>query len=165
MRRPNSLPPATPFTLCTTCGGLKSPDCTPRRSEDHCRCEPAPPNQTVQESEHRLPCRLCHVCGLEVAPGHTRWRLVVCETCKPRVRALNQAAGRVVIPKDVRERLSLAADAQLELDTEGDSIRLTPVRRRSRTIVEIDGWPVIAPAEGHTVTDADVQRWRDADQR
>ena len=74
-------------------------------------------------------------------------------------------AGRVVIPKDVRERLSLAADAQLELDTEGDSIRLTPVRRRSRTIVEIDGWPVIAPDEGHTVTDADVQRWRDADQR
>ena len=101
MGRPNSLPPATPFTLCTTCGGLKSPDCTPRRSEDHCRCEPAPPSQTVQESEHRLPCRLCHVCGLEVAPGHTRWRLVVCETCRPRVRALNQAAGRVVIPPGI----------------------------------------------------------------
>lgn len=74
-------------------------------------------------------------------------------------------AGRVVIPKEVRDRLSLTPDSQLELDTEGDSIRLTPVRERSRSIVEIDGWPVIAPAEGHTVTDADVQRWRDADQR
>jgi AbrB family looped-hinge helix DNA binding protein len=74
-------------------------------------------------------------------------------------------AGRVVIPKDVRERLSLAADAQLELDTEGDSIRLTPVRPRSRRIVEVDGWPVIEAAEGHRTTDADVQRWRDADQR
>lgn len=74
-------------------------------------------------------------------------------------------AGRVVIPKEVRDRLSLAPDAQLELDTEGDSIRLTPVRPRSRSIVEVDGWPVIAPASGHTVTDADVQRWRDADQR
>lgn len=65
----------------------------------------------------------------------------------------------MVIPKEVRDRLSLTPDAQLELDTEGDSIRLTPVRERSRSIVEIDGWPVIAPAEGHTVTDADVQRW------
>lgn len=74
-------------------------------------------------------------------------------------------AGRVVIPKDVRDRLSLAPDAQLELDTDGDSIRLTPVRARSRSIVEVDGWPVIAAAAGHTVTDADVQRWRDADQR
>ena len=74
-------------------------------------------------------------------------------------------AGRVVIPKEGRDRLSLAPDAQLELNTEGDSIRLTPVRQRARPIVEVDGWPVIAPADGHTVTDADVQRWRDADQR
>lgn len=74
-------------------------------------------------------------------------------------------AGRVVIPKDVRDRLSLAPDAHLELDTEGDSIRLTPIRPRSRSIVDVDGFPVIAAAEGHTVTDADVQRWRDADQR
>lgn len=74
-------------------------------------------------------------------------------------------AGRVVVPKEVRDRLSLAPDAQLELDIEGDSIRLTPVRQPSRSIVEVDGWPVIAPAAGHTVTDADVQRWRDADQR
>ena len=73
--------------------------------------------------------------------------------------------GRVVIPKEVRERLSLGPDTQLELDTEGDSIRLTPVRPRSRASVEVDGWPVIAPAGGHSVTDVDVQRWRDADQR
>ena len=74
-------------------------------------------------------------------------------------------AGRIVIPKDIRDRLSLAADAELEIAAEGDEIRLTPVRLRSRRVVEIDGWPVIAAADGLNITDHDVQRWRDADQR
>ena len=141
MRRPNSLPPATPFTLCTTCGGLKSPDCTPRRSEDHCRCEPAPPNQTVQESEHRLPCRLCHVCGLEVAPGHTRWRLVVCETCKPRVRALNQAAGRVVIPPGIH---SIVNQTSYQPRPNDDPSRLVAfadqLKASLASVSEFDAW-------------------------
>jgi AbrB family looped-hinge helix DNA binding protein len=74
-------------------------------------------------------------------------------------------AGRVVIPKELRERLGLEPDAQLELDAEGDSLRLTPVRQAGRKMVEIDGWPILEPADGMTVTDADVIRWRDADQR
>lgn len=74
-------------------------------------------------------------------------------------------AGRVVIPKDVRDHLELAADAQLEVDVEGDVIRLVPVRPRGRRVVEIDGWPVIERGEGPAVTDRDVQHWRDADQR
>ena len=51
--------------------------------------------------------------------------------------------GRVVIPKVIRDRLG--ADAKVE--------------------VEVDGWPVIERGEGPAITDADVQRWRDADQR
>ncbi len=74
-------------------------------------------------------------------------------------------AGRVVIPKEIRDRLSLAADAELEIDVDGDAIRLVPVRPLSRRVIELDGWPVIEAADGHTTTDADVQRWRDADQR
>lgn len=73
--------------------------------------------------------------------------------------------GRVVIPRDVRDRLQLLADTELELTLEGDSIRLTPARHRSRVITEVDGWPVLARVDGMTTTDADVQRWRDADQR
>jgi AbrB family looped-hinge helix DNA binding protein len=73
--------------------------------------------------------------------------------------------GRVVIPRDVRDRLNLVADTELELTLEGDSIRLTPTRARSRVIAEVDGWPVLERVEGITTTDADVQRWRDADQR
>jgi AbrB family looped-hinge helix DNA binding protein len=74
-------------------------------------------------------------------------------------------AGRVVIPKDIRDRLGLDADAELEVDVEGDVIRLVPVRRRGRRIVEVDGWPVIERGDAPLITDADVQRWRDADQR
>ena len=73
--------------------------------------------------------------------------------------------GRVVIPKEIRDRLSLGPDASLEIDTDGDGIRLTPVRRRGRVVIEVDGWPVIEPADGITLTDADVQHWRDGDQR
>ena len=74
-------------------------------------------------------------------------------------------AGRVVIPKDVRDRLDLRADCEVELSVEGDSIRLTPARQRGRKIVDVDGWPVIQSVEGIATTDADVQGWRDGDQR
>ena len=52
-------------------------------------------------------------------------------------------AGRVAIPKDIRDRLSLGADAELD----------------------IDGLPVLERVEGHATTGASAQRWRDADQR
>ena len=74
-------------------------------------------------------------------------------------------AGRIVIPKEVREQLGVGADTVFTLEVEGASLRLTPLPAASRTIVEIDGWPVLAPVEGVHTTDADVQRWRDADQR
>ena len=72
-------------------------------------------------------------------------------------------AGRIVIPKDVRERLSLDADTQVELEIEGDSLRIVPVRPSGRRVVEVDGLPVIERGSGPRISDADVQRWRDAD--
>ena len=72
-------------------------------------------------------------------------------------------AGRVVIPKEIRDRLSLAPDVAIELVTDGDSIRLTPVRASARAVIEVDGWPVIERGP-ILITDADVQVWRDADQ-
>jgi AbrB family looped-hinge helix DNA binding protein len=73
-------------------------------------------------------------------------------------------AGRVVIPKGVRERLALNPAVPLELIVEGDAVVLRPVRLAGRRVIEIDGMPVIEPGDA-PITDADVQRWRDADQR
>lgn len=74
-------------------------------------------------------------------------------------------AGRVVIPKDIRDRLALNPDAELDIDLEGDVIRLTPKRGPARRVVVHDGLPVLERIEGQLITDAEVQRWRDADQR
>lgn len=73
--------------------------------------------------------------------------------------------GRVVIPKDVRDRLDLVADSELDLTVEGGDLRLSPVRQRGRRIVDVDGWPVLEAVAGLVVTDADVVRWRDDGQR
>ncbi|MFP5489838.1 MAG: AbrB/MazE/SpoVT family DNA-binding domain-containing protein [Acidimicrobiia bacterium] len=75
-------------------------------------------------------------------------------------------AGRVVIPKDLRDRLSIDAGTELDVDIDGDGIRLTPVRTRGRVIRDHDdGLPIIDVIPGFVTTDADVQRWRDAEQR
>ena len=74
-------------------------------------------------------------------------------------------AGRVVIPKELRDQLDLGPNAELELTVDGDGLRLSRPRTPGRPIVEIDGWPVIAAVPGLTITDADVRRWRDDGQR
>lgn len=74
-------------------------------------------------------------------------------------------AGRVVIPKEVRERFDLSANTELELTVQGDELLLRRLRPAGRRIVEVDGWPVIEARPGMSITDADVQRWRDDDQR
>ena len=74
-------------------------------------------------------------------------------------------AGRVVIPKEVRERLGLEPHSELEVTVEGHGLLLTPRVSVGRRVVENDGWPVIEAVRGRTVTDADVQRWRDDGQR
>lgn len=73
-------------------------------------------------------------------------------------------AGRIVIPKEVRDRLDLGPDVAIELTVNGDAVVLRPVRPAGRRVIEIDGWPVIEPGD-RLITDADVQHWRDADQR
>lgn len=74
-------------------------------------------------------------------------------------------AGRIVVPKELREQLGLTPNAELDVRVEGDALLLSPVRRAGRRIVEVDGWPVIEAAPGIGVTDADIQRWRDDGQR
>jgi len=74
-------------------------------------------------------------------------------------------AGRVVLPKPLRDQLGLLPDEELDVAIDGTGIRLQPKARGQRSIVQVDGWPVISAAGTTTINDADVRALRDADQR
>ena len=73
--------------------------------------------------------------------------------------------GRLVIPKDVRDQLELEPGIELELSVEGDSLRFTHRRAPGRRVGEIDGGRGVEVVRGVSITDAEVQRWRDDVQR
>lgn len=77
------------------------------------------------------------------------------------MRATIDHAGRLVVPKPLRERLGLRP-GPVEVEADGADLRVRVVAEDS--LAEEDGWLVI-PASGATLTDDDVGALRDADQR
>ena len=52
------------------------------------------------------------------------------------------SAGRIVVPKAVRERLGLRKDSELQLEESGEMIMLKPVRQESAWVRDKRGWLV-----------------------
>lgn len=77
------------------------------------------------------------------------------------MKATIDSAGRLVIPRALRERLGLR-QGTVDVEADGADLRVRPVA--GDELEEHDGWLVI-PASGSPLSDSDVQTLRDADQR
>ena len=81
------------------------------------------------------------------------------------VRVKVDRVGRVVIPKQLRDALGIDDTIELEIVPDGNGLRLEPVRGEQRPVLERDGLPLLAPVGGVLLTDDDVRRLRDEQQR
>lgn len=77
------------------------------------------------------------------------------------MRTTIDKAGRVVIPRVLRDRVGLRA-GEVEITADGSGIRIDPVAGEGLSEV---GGRLVIPASGVVVDDALVQALRDADQR
>jgi hypothetical protein len=70
-------------------------------------------------------------------------------------------AGRVVIPRALRDQVGLAA-GEVEVTIDGSGVRIEPVSGEELTEV---GGRLVIPASGSTIDDSLVLALRDADRR
>jgi AbrB family looped-hinge helix DNA binding protein len=78
------------------------------------------------------------------------------------MRATIDKAGRLVIPKELRDRLGLRPGA-VEVRADGAALRVEPLT--SDRLVEREGRLVVPRADGLSLDDDDVRALRHADQR
>jgi AbrB family looped-hinge helix DNA binding protein len=76
------------------------------------------------------------------------------------MKATIDKAGRLVIPRTLRDRIGLAHGGEVELELDGAAVRIEPVA--GSELREVGGLLVI-PATGKPVSAAAVQELIDAD--
>lgn len=72
-------------------------------------------------------------------------------------------AGRLVVPKELRDRLGIAAGARVDIHEDGAGLRIELIA--ADPIIEVDGYLIIAADDGPPVTDDDVRELRLGNQR
>ena len=77
------------------------------------------------------------------------------------MRATIDKAGRLVIPKSLRDHLGLRP-GEVELTADGAALRVEPI---SSSDLEMRRGRLVIPASGLTIGDDEVRSLRDADQK
>lgn len=78
------------------------------------------------------------------------------------MKATIDQAGRLVIPRELRDRLGLRP-GPVELEPDGANLRVSPIA--ADDLEEADGFVVIPAVVGEPITDDDIRVLRDADRR
>ena len=76
------------------------------------------------------------------------------------MRTTIDKAGRLVIPRSLRDRIVLAAGGEVELELDGATVRIEPV---SGSDLREHGGLMVIPATGTRITGAAVRELIDAD--
>jgi len=69
-------------------------------------------------------------------------------------------AGRLVIPRRLRDRIGLAGGGEVELELDGAAVRINPV---AGSVLREEGGLLFIPAAGTPITGAAVRELIDAD--
>lgn len=77
------------------------------------------------------------------------------------MKATIDKAGRLVIPKPLRETLGLRPGV-VNVEADGTALRVEPL---ATEVLEEQGGRLVIPAAGAVITDDDVRGLRDGDQR
>ena len=70
-------------------------------------------------------------------------------------------AGRVVIPKPIREALGLSAGTEVDIEIDGVGIRIDGPELAEPELIEREGFLFIEGGEGETIEDLRRARMRD----
>lgn len=82
------------------------------------------------------------------------------------MRVTVDRAGRIVIPKKLRDSLGLQPDTELELHPDGTGFRAELAHWEGRAVKTAeDGLPILSQVSDTQFTNEDVQRLRDELQR
>jgi AbrB family looped-hinge helix DNA binding protein len=76
------------------------------------------------------------------------------------MRATIDKAGRLVIPRSLRDRIGLAGGGEVELELDGAAVRIEPVSGRE---LREEGVLLVIPSAGTPITAAAVRELIDAD--
>jgi hypothetical protein len=90
------------FVVCAACGRLRGPWGRYEGElefEQRCGCHPAEErDERWPGFDHNTVAELCRCCGYEVVRSGSKWSVWFCRECLDRVKGLNAAAGRCVVP-------------------------------------------------------------------
>ncbi len=76
------------------------------------------------------------------------------------MRTTIDKAGRLVIPRSLRDRIGLAGGGEVDLELDGAAVRIAPVPGSN---LREDGGLLVIPAAGTPITSAAVRELIDAD--